>query len=173
MGVQGGDDITRESMVNKDAICIGVIGAGKCAKKLKDEAYAVGQAIAKRGAVLICGGLKGVMEAAAHGAKDAGGVTVGIIPGADKAEANAYCDIVIPTGIGEARNVVVVQASDAVVSLHGKYGTISEMAFSLKLGRPLVSLVAWDAMPEVITIADPAKAVDQAIKLAKDAKRHS
>lgn len=157
-------------MASQDSICIGVIGAGKCSKKLKDEAYSVGAAIAREKAVLVCGGLKGVMEAAAKGAKEAGGVTVGILPGPDRTEANPYCDIVIPTGIGEARNVLVVLASDGIVSLHGKYGTISEMAFALKHGKPLVSLVKWDALPEVVTIADPAKAVKEAIKLAKNAR---
>jgi uncharacterized protein (TIGR00725 family) len=160
-------------MFDKDSVYIGVIGAGKCSKKLRDQAYAVGEAIAKQKAVLVCGGLKGVMEGAAHGAKDAGGITIGIIPGDDRAEANPYCDIVIPTGIGEARNIMVVRSSDAVISLHGKYGTISEMAFSLKMKRPLVSLVKWDVFPEVVTVADPAEAVKKAVKLAKDARKHS
>lgn len=159
-------------MFDKDSVYIGVIGAGKCSKKLRDQAYAVGAAIAKQGAVLVCGGLKGVMEGAAHGAKDAGGITIGIIPGTERSEANPYCDIVIPTGIGEARNIMVVRASDAVISLHGKYGTISEMAFSLKLQRPLVSLIKWEILPEVITVADPIEAVKKAVKLAKDARKH-
>ena len=159
-------------MFDKDSVYIGVIGAGKCSKKLRDQAYAVGAAIAKQGAILVCGGLKGVMEGAAHGAKDAGGIAIGIVPGTERSEANQYCDIVIPTGIGEARNIMVVRASDAVISLHGKYGTISEMAFSLKLQRPLVSLVKWDILPEVITVADPVEAAKTAVKLAKDARKH-
>jgi uncharacterized protein (TIGR00725 family) len=160
-------------MASNDKVCIGVVGAGKCAKKLKDQAYAVGAAIAEEGAILVCGGLKGVMEAAAKGAREAGGTTVGIIPGNQRSEANPYCDIVIPTGIGEARNVVVVQSADAVVSLHGKYGTISEMAFCLKLKIPLVSLVKWDMLPEVVTIADPVEAVREAVKLARDVQKRS
>jgi len=160
-------------MASQDQICIAVIGAGKCAKKLKDEAYAVGKAIAEQDAILVCGGLKGVMEAAAKGAKEAGGTTIGIVPGNDRKEANPYCDIVIPTGIGEARNVLVVQSADAVVSLHGKYGTISEMAFSLKLGKPLISLVKWDVLPEVITVSDPDGAVKKAVELAQDARKRS
>jgi uncharacterized protein (TIGR00725 family) len=112
------------------------------------------------------------MEGAAHGAKDAGGLTLGIIPGKDKSEANPYIDIVIPSGIGEARNILVVQTSDAVVSLHGKYGTISEMAFSLKLGRPLVSLVDWSILPEVTTVSDPEQAAQKAIELARNARGH-
>ena len=152
-------------------VFIGVSGAGKCSKKLKDQAYAVGAAIAKAGAVVVCGGLKGVMEAACKGAKDNGGMTIGIIPGTDKSDANDYCDIVIPTGIGEARNVVVVQTCDALISLHGKYGTITEMAFALKQKKPLISLVKWDILPEVITILEPEQAVKKAIELARDGSR--
>jgi uncharacterized protein (TIGR00725 family) len=158
-------------MINNDTVFIGVVGAGKCAKKLREQAHAVGVAIAESGAVLVCGGLKGVMEAAAKGAKEAGGLTIGIIPGSDRSDANQFCDVVIPTGIGEARNVVVVQSSDAVVSLHGKYGTISEMAFCLKQKKPLVSLVKWDVLPEVVTKDKPIDAVKEAIKLAKNAKK--
>jgi len=157
-------------MPKKDAVHIGVIGAGKCAKKLRDQAYAVGAAIAEENAVLVCGGLKGVMEAAARGAKDGGGTTIGIIPGTDRGDANAFCDIVIPTGMGEARNVLVIQASDAVISLHGKYGTISEMAFALKMKKPLVSPVTWETFPEIIHEADPVKAVKLAVKLARNGK---
>ena len=158
-------------MIKSDTLFIGVIGAGKCAKKLKDQAYAVGMAVAEEKAVLVCGGLRGVMEAAAHGAKDANGMTVGIIPGVDRSEANPYCDIIIPSGMGEARNVLVIQSCHAVVALHGKYGTISEMALCLKTGIPVISLVKWDSMPEVVTIADPFKAVKEAVKLARNAKK--
>lgn len=159
-------------MAQSDTICIGVIGAGKCAKKLKDQAYAVGAAIAEEKAVLVCGGLKGVMEAAAKGAREAGGTTIGIIPGSDRADANPYCEIVIPTGIGEARNLLVVQSSHAVIALHGKYGTISEIAFCLKRGIPVVSLFTWDVFPEVVTVANPLKAAREAVKLARNAQKH-
>jgi uncharacterized protein (TIGR00725 family) len=155
-------------MGEKDSIYIGVIGAGRCSKKLKDQAFAVGMAIAEENAVLVCGGLKGIMEAAAKGARQAGGTTIGIIPGNDRTDANPYCDIVIPTGMGEARNVLVVQTSDTIVALHGKYGTISEMSFALKFNKPLVSLVEWSVFPEVIHIPDPVKAVKEAVKLARN-----
>lgn len=153
-------------MSNKHTICIGVIGAGKCAKKLRDEAYLVGRAVAEGGAILVCGGLKGVMEAAAQGAREAGGLTVGIVPGTDRHEANPYCDVIIPTGIGNARNFLVVQAADALVALHGKYGTISELSIALKLGKPVVSLVKWDVFPEVRYVPEPKEAVAAALKLA-------
>ncbi|MCK5128010.1 MAG: TIGR00725 family protein [candidate division Zixibacteria bacterium] len=155
-------------MSKDNKIYIGVIGAGKCGKKLKEQAYAVGAEIAKAGAIVVCGGMKGVMEAACQGAKDSGGLTVGIIPGSDKSAANPYCDVVIPTGMGEARNVIVVQTSDALIALHGKYGTITEMSFALKQKKPLISLVKWDILPEVITINEPVKAVEKAIELVQN-----
>lgn len=153
-------------MSKKSTICIGVIGAGKCAKKLRDEAYQVGRAVAEGGAILVCGGLKGVMEAAAQGALEAGGLTIGIIPGTDRSEANPYCDVVIPTGIGHARNFLIVQTADVLVALHGKYGTISELAIALKLGKPVVSLVKWDVFPEVRYVPEPKEAVAAALTLA-------
>jgi uncharacterized protein (TIGR00725 family) len=158
-------------MTGNNKLAIGVIGAGKCGKKLREQAYAVGKAIAEAGAVLVCGGMGGVMEAACRGASENGGVTVGVIPGGEKKAANEFCSIVIPTGIGEARNVIVVQSADALVSLHGKYGTISEMCFALKQKKPLVSLVKWDILPEVVTVPDPAQAVEKAIELAGDARK--
>jgi uncharacterized protein (TIGR00725 family) len=158
-------------MADANKIIIGVIGAGKCDRKLREQAYQVGQEIAKAGAILATGGLKGVMQAASQGAREAGGTVIGIIPGVDKAKANPYCDVVIPTGIGEARNVVVVQTADALISLHGRYGTIIEMCFALKQKKPVISLVNWDLLPEVITKSTPADAVEEAISLARDAKK--
>ncbi|MFH1701365.1 MAG: TIGR00725 family protein [Candidatus Zixiibacteriota bacterium] len=155
----------------ENKIIIGVIGAGKGSRKLKEQAYQVGQEIAQAGAILVTGGLKGVMEAASQGAKESGGTVIGIIPGIDKSDANPYCDIVIPTGLGEARNMVVVRTADAIISLHGRYGTIIEMCFALKQGKPLVSLVNWDLLPEVMTMAIPAEAVEEAIKQAGHAKK--
>lgn len=150
-------------MTKSERTYIGVIGAGKCSNKLKEQAYAVGVAIAREKAVLVCGGLQGVMEAAAKGASEAGGTVIGIIPGRDRTEANRYCDFVIPTGLGDARNFIVVQSADAIVALHGKYGTIVEIAHALKIGKPVVSLAKWDSFPEVVFIADPEQAVKKAI----------
>jgi uncharacterized protein (TIGR00725 family) len=155
-------------LAKSQTLYIGVIGAGTCSKKLRDQAHDVGFAIGKRKAILVCGGLKGVMEGACRGAKEAGGITVGIIPGLDRTAANKYCDIVIPSGIGEARNALIVRTADALVSLHGKYGTISEMALALKTGKPLVSLVRWDVMPEVVCIEDPDLAVEEALNMIHD-----
>jgi len=149
---------------------IAVIGAGKCAKKLRDQAEEVGRKIAEKGGVLVCGGLKGVMEAAARGARDAGGTTIGILPGENKSDANQYIEYPIPTGIGEARNIVIIKTADAVIALPGKFGTLSEMAFAMKLGKPLVAVSAWNIDDSIEQIADPTEAVERAFKLIEGAK---
>jgi uncharacterized protein (TIGR00725 family) len=104
----------------------------------------VGRLVAERGAVLVCGGLGGSMEAACRGAKEAGGMTVGILPGPDRAAANPYVDIALPTGLGEARNALVVRAADAVIAVGGGYGTLSEIAFALKAGKRVIGLDTWE-----------------------------
>lgn len=153
-------------MAKKEQVFIAVIGAGKCSGKLKDLAEKVGKTIAEKGAILICGGLGGVMEAAAKGAKSKKGVTIGILPGDDRKEANPFIDIAIPTGIGEARNLVVIKSADAVIALPGKFGTLSEMAFALKLEKPVISISSWNVDEKIERIEDPEKAVARAIDLA-------
>jgi len=112
----------------------------------------------------------GVMEAAARGAKEKDGTTIGIIPGDKKSDANKYIDIVIPSGIGEARNLLIIRTADAVVALPGMYGTLSEMAFCMKTNTPLVSLQAWDISDKIIRLDDPIKAAKEAIRLARERK---
>lgn len=104
----------------------------------------MGRLLAERGAVLVCGGLGGVMEAACRGAKDGGGTTVGILPGTDRGEANEFVDVAIPTGLGEARNALVVRAAHALIAVGGGYGTLSEIALALKAGKRVVGLGSWD-----------------------------
>ena len=118
----------------------------------------MGRELAARGAVLVCGGLGGVMEAACRGAKDAGGRTVGILPGTDRAAANPFVDTAIPTGLGEARNALVVRAADALIAVGGGYGTLSEIALALKAGKPVVGLDSWD-IEGVVAVDGPAAAV--------------
>jgi uncharacterized protein (TIGR00725 family) len=118
----------------------------------------VGRELAGRGAVLVCGGLGGVMEAACRGAKEAGGTTVGILPGADRAAANEFVDIAIPTGLGEARNALVVRAADALIAVGGGYGTLAEIALALKAGKRVVTLDSWE-IEGAVAVADPAAAV--------------
>jgi len=157
-------------MSSKRAPIIGVIGPGQCSGKLKIQAEQIGQTIAAEGAMLVCGGLGGVMEAAARGAKEKDGTTIGIIPGDKKSDANKYIDIVIPSGIGEARNLLIIRTADAVVALPGMYGTLSEMAFCMKTNTPLVSLQAWDISDKIIRLDDPIKAAKEAIRLARERK---
>ena len=131
-------------MSNQKQINVSVIGGHKCSNEVEQDAHKIGINIAKVGAKLVCGGLSGVMEAAAKGAKEAGRVTIGILPGSDKAEANPYIDIAIPTAMGHARNTLVVQAADIVVALPGEHGTLSEIATALIYKKPVISLNSWD-----------------------------
>jgi len=146
---------------------IAVIGASKCSKKLRDKAALVGKYIAENGGVLVCGGTGGIMEGAARGAREAGGVTIGILPTDNKEDANEFIDHIIPTGFGEARNIMVVRSADAVVAFPGKYGTLSEMAFALLAGKPVVSISAWKLGDEITQVEDPIDAAELAMQLAR------
>ncbi len=146
---------------------IGVIGPGACPPDVEALAEEVGREVARRGAVLVCGGLGGVMRGAARGARAENGLTLGILPGDDAADANDWIDVVVPTGMGEARNALVVRASDAIVAVHGGYGTLSEIALALKTGVPVVGLETWRVSEDVVDAADPEEAVDVAIRLAE------
>jgi uncharacterized protein (TIGR00725 family) len=148
---------------------IAIVGAGKCSKKLRDSAATVARYVAKNEGVVVCGGLGGIMEGAARGAWEGGGVSIGILPGDDISDANKFITYAIPTGFGEARNMMVIRAADAVVAFPGKYGTLSEMAFALKLGKPLISISAWRLGEEIIHMEDPTEAAEKAMELAKAA----
>jgi hypothetical protein len=124
-------------------IYISVIGAGECGAAQLALAEEVGGLVARLGATLVSGGMGGVMEAAARGAKAAGGTTIGILPGHDRTVANAYLDHVITTGIGHARNLAVVSSGDAVIAVGGSFGTLSEIGLAAKIGRPVVVLNGW------------------------------
>ncbi len=132
---------------------VSVIGASSPDEKTIDLAYQVGRMVAGLPAVLICGGLGGVMEAACKGAKEVGGLTVGIIPQVEKSFANQYVDVVICTGMGYARNVMVAYSGDVVVALPGQYGTLSEIAFALSVGKRVFGLGTWE-IPGVEMVAD-------------------
>lgn len=123
---------------------IAVIGAGNADKNTLRIAEEVGKLIAKRNAILICGGLGGVMEAAAKGAKSEGGITVGILPQNLRKDANPYIDVPVATGFGEGRNVIIVHSADALIAVGGEYGTLSEIALGLKTGKPVVGINTWD-----------------------------
>ena len=139
-----------------------VVGATDAPPGVRRQAEEVGRRLAAGGAVVVCGGLGGVMAAACRGAKAAGGTTVGILPGTDRTEANAWVDVALPSGMGEARNALVVRGADALVAVAGEYGTLSEIALALKLGRPVVGLGTWD-IAGVQQATDPADAVAKAL----------
>jgi hypothetical protein len=156
---------------------IGVIGGSSATPEEAALAEEVGRALAENGAVLICGGRGGVMEAACRGARETGGMTIGILPGTDRSEANPYVELAIPTGIGYARNTIITRSAEAVIAIAGSFGTLSEIAFSLDFGRPVVGLRTWKveraghpAAPIVYT-DDPQKAVREALALARGAGR--
>lgn len=138
---------------------IAVIGAGDANADEYGAACAVGALLAGR-ATLVCGGMGGVMEAACKGAREKGGLTVGILP--DTGSGNPYLDIIIRTGLGHARNVVVVQSADAVIAVGGSHGSLSEIAIALKLGKPVFGLGTWD-IPGVVRCAGPDEAVERAL----------
>lgn len=144
---------------------IGVIGAGQASAALRKIARQVGQEITRRGATLACGGLSGVMEAACQGAKEEGGLTVGILPGFDKSGANRFVDIPIVTGLSYARNLVLVRTSDAIIAVGGGFGTLSELAFALKLGKPVVAIDSWSVSDKIVPAKDAVEAVELAIKM--------
>src|SRR4051794_33923043 len=122
---------------------VAVVGAGEASEDERRDAEEVGRKLAEAGAVVLCGGLGGVMAAACRGAKGAGGTTVGILPGSDRAAANPHVDVAIATGLGEMRNGLVVRAADALIAVGGEFGTLSEIALGLKAGKPVVGLGTW------------------------------
>lgn len=126
-------------------VYVAVIGGGEVSPEFYELAREVGREVARRGAVLLCGGLGGVMLAAARGAKDGGGVSLGILPDADRRGANPYLTYSLPTNLGHARNMLLAHSADALIAVDGGYGTISEAAIALKLGKPVIALkVSWD-----------------------------
>jgi uncharacterized protein (TIGR00725 family) len=127
-----------------------------------EAAEEVGRLLAERGAMLVCGGLGGTMEAACRGARAGGGTTIGILPGLSRSDANPFVDVVVPTGLGEARNALVVRAADAVIALGGGYGTLSEIALALKAGKRVVGLGTWE-IEGVLAVEDAEAAVAAAL----------
>lgn len=144
---------------------IGVIGESETTGDKYELAYSVGREIARRGYVLVCGGLSGIMEGACRGAKDEGGLTVGVLPGTSHSEANPYVDIPIVTGMGHARNVIVVRSSRVIIAISGSFGTLSEIAIALKIGVPIVGLRTWEVSDEIRKAATPQEAVELACSL--------
>ncbi len=147
---------------------IAVCGASVCGEDLLEAARVVGATLAGHGALVLTGGRGGVMEAAARGAREAGGVVVGVLP--DLSDGNPYLSVRIRTGMGHARNVVLVQSADAVVAVGGEYGTLSELAIALKLGIPVACYRSWD-LSGAVACATPEEAALAAIRAASSAAR--
>lgn len=145
---------------------IGVIGASQCNAETYKIAELVGKEIARRGGVLITGGLGGVMEGASKGAKEGGGLTIGILPGLHASDANIYVDIPIVTGLDHARNILIVRSSEALIAIDGEYGTLSEISIALKVGKPVIGINTWKWLDEIIVSDGPEDAVEQAFNLA-------
>ena len=139
-----------------------VVGSGEASGELYEKAREVGRLVAEHGGTVVCGGRSGVMEAAARGATEAGGVAIGILPGEDRREANEYLSYSVATGTGNARNLAVVCSADVVVAVGGEYGTLSEIGLALKVGRPVVALMSWDLGEHVTVASSPREAVEAA-----------
>ena len=148
---------------------IGVIGGQFCSEEEERLAYEVGSLLAKQGAIIICGGLGGVMEAACRGAKEEGGTTIGVLPGPFRGDANPYVDYALATDMGQARNAIIVRTADAVIAVGGEYGTLSEIAMALKMGKKVVALSSWEiaskGVPDdkIVRTASPEEAVEGVI----------
>lgn len=138
---------------------VAVIGGGEVGETFLTIAYEVGREIARRGAVLLCGGLGGVMQAASQGAQEAGGVTIGILPGPDRQAANPFLTYSLVTNLGHARNILIAHSADGLIAVDGGYGTISEAAVALKLGKPVVGLLTAWHLDGVIKASSPQEAV--------------
>ncbi len=147
---------------------IAVCGASVCGEDLLEAARAVGRTLAGHGAVVLTGGRSGVMEAAARGAREAGGVVVGVLP--DLSDGNPYLSVRIRTGMGHARNVILVQSAEAVVAVGGEFGTLSEIAIALKLGIPVACYRSWD-LPGAVACATPEEAALAALRAASSVAR--
>ncbi|MGI8921587.1 MAG: TIGR00725 family protein [Solirubrobacteraceae bacterium] len=151
-----------------EAPYIGVIGASQASERELALAERVGELIAARGAVVICGGEGGVMDAVSRGATRSGGMVVGLLPGEDRSRANPWLTVALPTGLGELRNALIVRACNALIAVGGSWGTLSEIALALRVGRPVFGLGTWElerpgAAGAVVAVSDPAEAVEAAL----------
>jgi len=162
--------------VKDKLIFIAVIGGGEVPPPVEALAEEVGREIARQNAVLVCGGLSGVMEAACRGADGEGGLTVGILPGDNRQSANPYVKMPIATGIGYARNAAVVKSAQAVIAIDGSYGTLTEIAYALQGGIPVIGLDTWSISisgkedTSIIRASSPKEAVEKAVELIRDSQ---
>jgi uncharacterized protein (TIGR00725 family) len=143
---------------------VAVVGASAPRPEDLEHAHAAGRRLAELGAIVVTGGRGGVMEAACRGAKEAGGLTVGILPGFDRSDANAFVDVSLPTGLGEMRNGLVARAGQAVVAIGGAWGTLAEIAFARAAGTPVFGVGTWDVGEDGVTVVESgAEAAERAV----------
>lgn len=154
------------------------MGSSQCGPALASLAEEVGEEIARRSSVLVCGGGGGVMESAARGARKQGGMVLGILPGKDPREGNSFLTLAVATGLGEARNAIIARTADALIAVGGEYGTLSEIALALKMGKPVVGLKTWEINPPykldtgIVLYNTAAAAVDAACSAARAALQY-
>jgi uncharacterized protein (TIGR00725 family) len=146
-------------------VYVAVVGSGTATGELYEKAREAGSLVAQRGATVVCGGLSGVMEAAARGATEAGGTAIGLLPDEDRRRQNEYLTYSVATGVGQARNLAVVCSADVVIAVGGEYGTLSEIGLARKVGRPVVVLEGWDLGEHVTVAPSPLAAVGAAFEL--------
>jgi hypothetical protein len=164
--------------MNEPSPYIAVIGAGEASSSEVADAEAIGRLLAEAGAVLVCGGLGGVMHAAARGCSQAGGTAIGILPGDDRSPGSPHLSVTISTGLGEARNAIIVRTVDAVIAVGGEFGTLSEIGLALRMDKPVIGLSTWSlaratGSPDpLIRATSPAEAVRQALQAARATRRH-
>jgi len=149
----------------RGTIYVAVVGSGTATGDLYEKAKEVGRLVAEREGVVVCGGLSGVMEAAARGATESGGTVIGILPDEDRRRQNEYLTYSVATGAGQARNLAVVCSGDVVIAIGGEYGTLSEIGLARKVGRPVVVLEGWDLGEHVSVASSPQGAVEEAFGL--------
>lgn len=149
---------------------IGVIGGSDIDSSIAEIAFQTGVQIAEYGFGLVCGGMGGVMEQAARGCRQKGGLTVGILPGEDFSLANPYLDVIIPTGMNIARNILIVRSALGIIAIDGKYGTLSELAYALQMHKPIVGIKTWDVSEKIIRVQSPKQAMETLIQLMDHGK---
>jgi uncharacterized protein (TIGR00725 family) len=153
-------------------IYVAVCGPGVAGDRERREAEEVGRLLAEAGAIVVCGGMSGVMDAVAKGSRSAGGISIGLLPDPNRSDASEHLTVAIPTGMGETRNALIARAGQALIAIGGEFGTLSEIAFALKLGRPVVGLGTWELAKSghgsdaIVRVKSPSEAVRTALVLA-------
>jgi uncharacterized protein (TIGR00725 family) len=147
-------------MAQNRRLIVAVVGPGECDEATSALGFEVGKLLAERGCLIVTGGRGGVMEAASAGAASVGGEVIGILPGEGRDQANPHVSIPIVTGMGETRNAIIARTADAMIALSGGFGTLSEIAFALKFGKPVVSLGSWQVSPQIHAASAPPEAIE-------------